>query len=534
MRLEGNHFIKIMIAPQLISESYWQDFAVGKRDIESIYNLLLEKAVPLSANEIIDFLISYRIKNELETFKKQKSSQGKVYVPKDEYQVGEMISFPALNEKGKINAIRDGFNPDLEELKVIEVLFESGISRSFASHLEDHILNQILELPENDPNLDPVYVKEKFGKDLIGRMEEALNLNDDLLKISGSWFPRSLLVDVHIGYLNLAEAVLEEANGGPIGTIDLMRQVELTANLDEKLLVFSFNLALQEDGRFDEVGPSGQTLWFLKEFEPLDVKEVPLFLKYSPKEYPTDGLERFMGLFEGNLFDELEPMETMILPAEKASISLTFPHWRSGTLPLSQALKKMFPSAYEAPRVMFTFNDSQDNEKFSGWVVRAKKYICGLDRWYQKHELMPGSIVTVEKSKIPGEIIITFEKSRQNKEWLKTLLVGSDQGFVFAMLKHPLTASFDERMAIVIPDVAAVDAIWKNHVYDKESIDKTIIRVIRELAKLNPQRQVHAQELYAAVNIFRRCPPSLILYNLLINDQVEHLGDLYFRIGEKE
>jgi hypothetical protein len=114
------------------------------------------------------------------------------------------------------------------------------------------------------------------------------------------------------------------------------------------------------------------------------------------------------------------------------------------------------------------------------------------------------------------------------------VLVGSDQGFVFAMLKHPLTASFNERMAIAIPDAAALDEIWKNHVYEKESVDKTIIRVLRELAKLNPQGQVHAQELYAAVNILRRCPPSLILYHLLNNDQVEHLGDLYFRIGEKE
>lgn len=194
----------------------------------------------------------------------------------------------------------------------------------------------------------------------------------------------------------------------------------------------------------------------------------------------------------------------------------------------------MFPSAYEAPRVKFTFFDPQDNERFSGWVVRSSKYICGLDKWYQKHELMPGSLLSVERSKTPGEIIIKFEKSRQNKEWLKTVLIGSDQGLVFAMLKHPLTASFNERMAIAIPDLEALDEIWKNHIFEKESIDKTIIRVLRELAKLNPQRQVHAQELYAAVNIVRRCPPSLILYQLLNNDQVEHLGDLYFRMSEKE
>ncbi len=524
-----------MMAPQLISESYWQDFSVGKKDIETIYNLLLEKAVPLSANEILYYLISSRIKNEIDSFQKQKSTQGKIYLPKDEYKVGDIISFPALNmEKGKIRTIRDGFNPDFLDLKVIEVEFNSGKPRSFASHLEDHPLNQIMELSENDPNLDSSQVINTYGEDLIQRMEDALQRNDDLVKIAGSWFPRSLLVDVHIGHLNLAEAVLEEAKGGPISTRDLMKQVELTANADEKLLEFSFDLALQEDGRFDEVGPSGQTFWFLKELEPLDVREVPLFLKYIPKEYPVEGLDKFMEMFEGTLYDELETMETPGLFSDKAEIGLTFSHWRSGTLPLPKALKKMFPSAYEAPRVMFTFFDPQENERFYGWVVRASKYICGLDKWYQKHELMPGSIVSVEKSDTPGEIIIRFEKSRQNKEWLKTVLVGSDQGFVFAMLKHSLTASFDERMAIAIPDVNALDEIWKNHIYEKESIEKTIIRVLRELAKLNPQRQVHARELYAAVNVFRRCPPSLILYHLLNNDQVEHLGDLYFRIGEKE
>ena len=524
-----------MIAPLQIKETYWQDFAISQKDIENIYNLLLEKAVPLPASEILDFLINDRIKQELDSFQKQKTSQGNIYLPKDDFKVGDSLVFPALNlEKGKIKSIRDGNNPDYQDLKVIEVEFESGKSKSFASHLEKHPLNQILDIPENDPNLDPVLVKENFSDILTQRLDEALILNEGLVKIAGNWFPRSLVVDVNIGHLNLSEAVLEEANGGPSSTADLMKQVELNANADQKLLEFSFDLALQEDGRFDEVGPTGETLWFLKELEPQDVKEVPLYLKYSPKEYSTEGLEEFMGMFEGNLYDELESLEIPSQQSDKASISLSFPHLRSGTLPISKSLNKMFPSAYEAPRVKFTFYAPQENERFSGWVVRANKYIYGLDKWYQKNDLMPGSLVTVEKSKTPGEIIIKFEKSRQNKEWLKTVLVGSDQGFVFAMLKHPITASFNERMAVAIPDMNALDELWKNHIFEKESIEKTIIRVMRELAKLNPQRQVHAQELYAALNIFRRCPPSLVLFHLLKSDQVAHLGDLYFRINDKE
>jgi len=35
--------------------------------------------------------------------------------------------------------------------------------------------------------------------------------------------------------------------------------------------------------------------------------------------------------------------------------------------------------------------------------------------------------------------------------------------------------------------------------------------MVRELSKLNPQGHVHAIELYAAINVIRRCPPGPIL-----------------------
>ena len=193
----------------------------------------------------------------------------------------------------------------------------------------------------------------------------------------------------------------------------------------------------------------------------------------------------------------------------------------------------MFPTAYEAPRIKFTFIDALDGKPFSGWVARPGKYISGLADWYQKNGLMPGSLVTVQKGRKAGEIEVSFEKSRQNKEWLKTVLIGTDQGIVFAMLKHPISASFNDRMAIAIPDLAAIDDLWLKKVHHREPLDKTILRIMRELSKLNPQGQVHAQELYASVNVVRRCPPSMIIHSLLSNDKVSHLGDLYFTLKDK-
>ncbi|MBM3136773.1 MAG: hypothetical protein FJZ98_01145 [Chloroflexi bacterium] len=524
-----------MIATLKIKENYWENFSVEEEDLDYIYNLLLEKAIPLPIREISEQLIEFRIEKEWSRLQEKRSQQGNIYLPKDEFKVGDNITFPAFEmQAGKVRGIRDGFNPDFPDLKVIEVEFEGGKNRSFASCVENHALNHILDISEDDPNLDLDSVSANFGENVRMKLIEALEKNDDLVKIAGNWFPRSLLVDVHIGYLNLAEAVLEEAKGGPIGTVDLMKQVELKANVDDKLLEFSLNLALDEDDRFDEVGPSGETLWFLKQLEPESVREKPIYLQYQPQDYPTDEVSGFIEMFERNLFDEMEAWDSADDDQDKVTIALSFPHWRSGTLPLSTTLKRMFPTAYEAPRVKFTFFDPNEKEKFPGWVVRPGKYIFGLKDWYEKHDLMPGSLVTVEKRTVPGEINISFTKSRQNREWLKTVLVGTDHGFVYAMLKHPLSAAYNERMAIAIPDTEALDEIWKQKIYAKEPLDKSILRVMRELAKLNPQGQVHAQELYAAVNVIRRSPPGIILYQMIHNQQISHLGDLYFRISEKE
>jgi hypothetical protein len=45
---------------------------------------------------------------------------------------------------------------------------------------------------------------------------------------------------------------------------------------------------------------------------------------------------------------------------------------------------------------------------------------------------------------------------RSNREWVRTVLVGSDGGIVYAMLKQIVEANFDERMSIAVPDPASI------------------------------------------------------------------------------
>jgi len=113
-------------------------------------------------------------------------------------------------------------------------------------------------------------------------------------------------------------------------------------------------------------------------------------------------------------------------------------------------------------------------------------------------------------------------------------LVGSDGGIVFAMLKQIITAAYDERMAIAIPDPQGLDTAWKQIQKDRIPFERIVVNTLRDLAKLNPQSHVHASELYTAVNIFRRCPPGPILALLASRSWFIHVGDLHYRFDDSE
>ncbi len=164
--------------------------------------------------------------------------------------------------------------------------------------------------------------------------------------------------------------------------------------------------------------------------------------------------------------------------------------------------------------------------------MREKRYVYGLREWFTSLGLIPGSLVFLQSGKISGEVIVRVEKRRSTREWIRTALVGADGGVVFALLKQVVTATYDERMAIAVPDVSALDQVWENAIKQRIPLEKTVQSVIRELAKLTPQGNVHAQELYAALNTIRRCPPGPMLSVLIENNFARHLGDLYFRLNE--
>lgn len=520
-----------MASEPIISLNYWKDFQVTKQDVEFLHNHLFEIETPLTTRELTEVLIHQRYRVENLAVQKLRQSGGKIFLPKEFHQAGDDLVFPALDWKhGKVTSTRAGVNPSLGEFEVLTVKMEDDTERLFASNLALHSLNEEPDSAEEE-DFNPEEVFRATGHTLEKKLETTLKADDEIVMIAGRWFPRALLIDVNVGHLNLAEAVLDMSAGEPLPTSGLLKDLALPEGENPKLAEFSLNLALQEDERFDEVGPAGKVLWCLHRLEPEEVRDVPLYLQYSEIEYDRSALNEEMVQLERQLDDELSDVDVEDdEDAQEITVSLIYPHLRAGTLPLSRRVQSLFPTAYEAPRVRFTLVDGKSENRFPGWVVREYKYVYGLNEFYKDNELMPGSLVGIRKGDNPGEVIIEAKNYRSTKDWLRTAIIGSDGVVVFAMLKQSVSAEFNERMAIAIPSFESVDLAWTQT--SKRPFEQLVVRMIREMSKLTPQGHVHAQELYSAINIVRRMPPGPLFAVLETKSEISHVGDLHFKISE--
>jgi hypothetical protein len=165
---------------------------------------------------------------------------------------------------------------------------------------------------------------------------------------------------------------------------------------------------------------------------------------------------------EYQLDDEFSETEQKPARANEATITLTYPHWRSGTLPVSPRVLHFFPTAYESPRVRFILVDDKTGEKIPAWVVREHGYVYGLAAWFEKNKLIPGAQIVIRRSKNPGEVILEAKTRKASKDWVRTVLAGSDGGIVFALLRQEVACEYHDRMVIaVFPMLAASTRPWR-------------------------------------------------------------------------
>ena len=262
-------------------ENFWQNYQITESDISRIFNHLLETECPATQDDLAKSLILNQIEIQKEKIESDHKSDGEIYYPKNSYKLNDKLVFPHLSwTSAKVVNVRNGVNPEIPGLQVIDVLFDSSPTPlSFASNLQEHKLNTPAHRAFENW-LDSDYVFANYLGSISSNLNSILDTNDDLVCIAGHYFPRALLIDIGIGQLNLCEAILEMENGGPLSTNELLSQIDLPTGVNQNLIEFSLDYALQEDSRFDEVGPSGKTLWFLNRLEPSEVQNVPSLVTF--------------------------------------------------------------------------------------------------------------------------------------------------------------------------------------------------------------------------------------------------------------
>lgn len=516
-------------------ESHWTEFDLGPKDLEFIYNLLLDREVPLTTHEMALALVGDRLERATEEAAAPVEASLTGYLPSVAFVPGQKIVFPALgNQVGEVIGVRAGSNPELGSFDVIRVQIAGASQpREFAARLEHHALDAP-PAPAEPPDQasTPDAVLERYGVQIEARLVERLARAPDIVRIAGRWFPKALLADVNVGHLNIAEAVLDVAEGGPLPPEELLNHVGLPNDMDPLLAEFSLDYAMQEDERFDEVGPAGKVLWYLRRLEPPEVHFTPPRLEVAPFAADRSRLTPPLLALERELDDEHSPLEPPSEAPESVTLPLLFPHWRVGTLPLSWRLRPLFPTAYEAPRIRFVLVDGHSGDKFPGWVVREERYVHGLEEWYQRYDVLAGGLIRVRRGDVPGEVVVEAADRRRRNDWIRTVAVDGDGRIGFRMFKQPIGVSYDDLMVIGLTDRQALDEAWLSGADRRMPIEKLVAHVFRELARLNPQSAVHAQSLYSGVNVIQRLPPAPIFAELVSRKYYVHVGDLYWRFDE--
>ena len=213
-----------MIEQRIQTNEYWQEYTVSDQDMEEIGMLFLEAERPLSSRELGRALVESYCQREQSQVRRQ-LAQGAVYRPNGTFAVGDSLVFPHMGfALGQVVDLRPGHNPEHGAFTVITVEFQGngskaggGKTRSFAAELQGpHKLAVSDELSwESEFTLSPDDLYRSFGELVEDELQDRLDAEPGYWSFRGKWLPASVGVDVHVGLLNIAEAVID-IQGKPI------------------------------------------------------------------------------------------------------------------------------------------------------------------------------------------------------------------------------------------------------------------------------------------------------------------------------
>ncbi len=523
-----------MIQRKTQASTYWQEqFVVTADDIEYLYNLLLESNQPQPTDSLALALVQHHCQAE-ELAIRTEFQHGTLYQPQDGYQIGETLVFPRFDYAvATVVGQRPGYNPRYGDFSVIQVKFEvNGSVKEFVANFpHPHPLNlgKGQSLAEAEGLASPQTLYELYQDSVNLKLLEALKANEEFIYFRGRWFLKGLLAPIHAGHLNIAEAAID-IKEAPLPVEALLKEIDLPADIPAKTQEVSLNFVLHSDERFENVGPKGQVLWYLRRLEPPEAARMPRRLRVPDLppfdlDYFDSELRRLMNDIDDEATDPAL-VHPPVSDAEMVMVTLNYPHRRAGTLPITPKTAPFFPEA-DNHHVRITFIEKRSGERMPGWVVSQDKYVFGLARWYAQNQLPAGAYISLHRTDDPLTVLVDYRPVRLKREWVR-VAVPQDGRLGFQLLKQPITCEYDPLMIIDENDPVAIDVLWSHAEEHKKPILVVLRQIFPELAKLNPQGTVHAKTLYSGVNVIRRCPPGPIFHELSMHACFVPMGHGYW------
>ncbi len=535
-----------MLQRQTQTAPFWRDqFETTPEDVDFLYNLLLDAQSPRPLSELTQSLIAEYMRRE-DSRLEHELKKGVIYQPKEHYTVGQTVVFPTQDfAMGTVASVRPGKNPEHGNFEVVSIEFSgSRTPREYAAGLlSPHRLNQSngSSLLNTEDLLSPEEVynlyRDEIEESVLFALEEGPR-QEQFVEIAGAWLLSDMLAEVHVGHLNIAEAMIEVAER-PQTTSQLMAETDLDKNVSAPMRMLSMDHALGSDPRFDLVYVGGQPAWYLSRMEPEAVVTTPAILRHTPQRYNRALLSVEMLQYEWELDDEWgESTLASDVPSlvPNTTITLIYPHRRYGTLPLSGRTRAFFPVS-DGGRSLVTLIDGRWGTRYQGWVVPEGRYVAGLEKWMNDHQIPAGAFITLERTNVPGELVVDFRTRRAKREWARFASADLEgNALQLEMNKLQVACEYDEHLIVHADEaqIPALDALREQMESANAPLAAIVEQVVPELTKLNPQGSVHAKSVYAAVNIVRRMAPGPVFHALLSSRNFRDVGNGLFALAITE
>jgi hypothetical protein len=521
--------------------AFWRDqFEIAEEDLDFFHDQILDAETPLTTEQLALRIIEEYLRRETSRMESE-LSKGHIYQPSEGYNVGQTLVFPALDfTVGEVVEVRQGQNPEHGDFDVLRLKFDGSPEiREFAARLQTpHRLNQLNGhgLSEEGALLSAEEIYDLYQDEIEETILYALEEGDraeEFVCVDDYWLLADQLAEVHVGHTNIAEALIEVQHR-PLSSTEILKELELEAEISQPMQIISLNHALSKDERFDKVGHDDEHLWYLRRLEPEEAIHVPALLSPTIPRYNRALLSVELLQLEWELDDEWgESSVGSDVPSMVPSTSFTliYPHRRYGTLPLSSRTRSFFPIAATG-RSMITMIDGRWGNRYQAWIVHEGRYVSGLRKWMDEHGLPVGAHITLERTNKPGEIVIDYRPRRMKREWSRFATPQlKNHTFSLEMNKIQISCEYDEYLVVSTEDEKGMDALHTQFTANRVDLDSIVEMVVPELTKLSPQGTTHAKTVYSAVNMLYRCPPGPVFYALISNRAFRDTGGGFFAMA---